>query len=491
MNILIKTFRQPLLYIFLMLTILSTQIIAQPSSKDIIGDWKGSLIVAGKSIPLVFHIKNNSGTLNVTMDSPSQGAAGLKCQNAVFNTDSISFNYNGLIFYKGKLTDMSAISGTYTQSGLNLPLNLTKSQDPSDTASAIIRPQTPTPPFPYISRDIVYNSPDGKLQYGATITMPDSTGKFPAILLITGSGPENRDEEIFGHKPFAVLADFLTRAGYLVMRVDDRGVGKSTGDFKACTTFDFADDASNSLNYLKNLPQTDKQKIGVLGHSEGGIIAEMLAAKRNDLDFIILMAAPGISSFHLQELQRMAAARKTAPAINAAALSIDSTIFHYAAAEFIANEDTSTARIKATDHLNDYYSKHPSSMFTSESQRDTIMQRSVKGIIRLLSGDKWMNQWLRLDAGEYLGKIKCKVLALNGSEDFQVTPKENLAGIKTALSNGDCRDFEVIELPGLNHLFQRCDKCTFQEYGKLTQTLDPSLLNTIKDWLLKKVPANK
>lgn len=501
MNTIIKTLRQPLLFIFLMITTVPIQLMAQSSGKAITGDWKGLLTVAGKSIPLAFHIKDSLGKLVITMDSPAQGATGLICQDAIFSKDSLSLNYKKVIFYKGRLTNPATISGTFTQSGLNLPLNLTKDDGLKDSASAvtppktpeppIVRPQTPKPPFPYVSRDIVYHSPDGKVQYGATITMPDSTGKFPAILLVSGSGQQNRDEEIFGHRPFAVLADFLTRAGYLVMRVDDRGIGKSTGNFQDCTTFDFADDASNSLNYLKKLPQTDEHKLGIIGHSEGGIIAEMLAAKRKDLDFVVLMAAPGIPSLHLQELQRIAATRKIAPAAPAAALAVDSIIFHYAVAEFISNEDTSTARVRALDSLDTYFSKHPPDIFASKGQRDSMMQRSVFSFIHLISKNKWLNQWLRLDATDYLTKIKSKVLALNGSEDFQVTPQENLAGIKAALSNGRCKDFEIKELPGLNHLFQHCNECTLQEYGQLTQTLDPSLLNAITDWLLKKVPINK
>lgn len=469
----------------------SLQVSAQTKNQAIVGNWKGILNAGNQSLQQIIHIKQDMDMLSLTMDIPEQGATNLQCQDVLFRADSLFFNYKNAFFYKGKLTANDSITGTFMQNGFSFPLNFSRSDSLSDSVTTFIRPQTPKPPFPYVSRDVIYHTPDGKLQYGATITMPDTTGKYPAILLITGSGQQNRDEEIFGHKPFAVLADFLTRAGYLVMRVDDRGIGQSTGEFKKSTTLDFATDAENSLDYLKALPQADKQKLGLLGHSEGGIIAEMLAAKRSDLDFIILLAGPGINSFRLQELQRMAASKKLHGNIPPEALAIDSTIFHHTVKELIANNDSSLARKKAIESLNAYFAKYPSVFFQSDEQRAAIIQQNVAGFIKLIAGDIWTHQWLRLDASKYLDKIKCKVLALNGSEDFQVTPKENLAGIKAALAAGPCKDFEVKELPGLNHLFQRCKDCTLAEYSQLEQTLDPSLLITIKDWLTKNISGNK
>lgn len=475
-------------FVCLISTALFTQTIAQSAHSAIVGNWKGTITYAGKSLPTIIHIKDSAGILQATMDSPNQVAFGIPCQGVIFKADSLYFNIQHVISYRGKLTAKDLVTGTFTQAGLHLPLNLSKSKDSS---TAIIRPQTPKPPFPYISKEIIYKSPDGKQQFGATITMPDSTGKFPAILLITGSGKQNRDEEIFKHRPFAVIADNLTRAGYMVMRVDDRGAGKSTGKFEGATTLDFAKDAQISLDYLKELPQTDQKKLGLLGHSEGGIIAEMIAAKRKDLDFIILMAAPGIPSFHLQELQRIAATKKMMPSISEEALKYDSTVFHYAVGELLVQKDTALARKTAMDSLKVYFKKHPNPVFTSQEQRLKNAEKSVPAFIQLINKDPWMMKWLSLDATSYLKNISCKVLALNGGEDFQVTPMENLAGIKAALTTGGCKDFEIKELPGLNHLFQHCNTCTLAEYATLEVTLDPSFLSAVKDWLEEKVPADK
>lgn len=226
------------------------------------------------------------------MDSPDQGAKGISINRVQITGDSVVLELAAAnAKYSGRLTSDSTISGQWLQ-GTAFPLDLKKTSG-EGTTEALRRPQTPVPPFPYERIDVVFENPDKSIRYGATITRPEGGGPFPALLLLTGSGPQNRDEELYGHKPFAVIADYLTRKGYLVLRVDDRGVGETTGDRSSATSKDFADDAIVALDYLNILPDVDKTKIGLLGHSEGGMLAQMVAARRSEVDFLILMAAPG------------------------------------------------------------------------------------------------------------------------------------------------------------------------------------------------------
>lgn len=453
------------------------------------GRWEGVLTLGANSLRVVFHFQSTAKGYTGTMDSPDQGANGIPCQNLVVKGDSLSLNVMNQIDYQGKQTDSTHITGHFSQNGMEFLLNLEKKAAADTAIVKRNRPQTPQPPFSYLSKDVIYKSADNQLQYGATITMPDSTGNFPAVLLITGSGPQNRNEEISGHQPFAVLADYLTKAGYLVMRVDDRGIGKSTGTSSISTTLDYARDVNRSLDYLSQLPQVNKNKMGMLGHSEGGLIAEMVAAKRKDIDFIILMAAPGIPTANLMELQRMAIADEN---MSKDVRAYDSSRFHLFVKALLSSKDTATIRAKMLKSVKQLQQKAKGSFLPKAAADRAAMAKRVVGVyFNLMVADPWMNNFLRMDPGPYLRQLTCKVLALNGSKDIQVLPEENLAGIKKSLKAGKAKTYDIVELPGLNHLFQKCTSCTVKEYGQLEQTLSPALLNTIKQWLLKNVPGHE
>ncbi|MBK8953694.1 MAG: alpha/beta fold hydrolase [Chitinophagaceae bacterium] len=259
------------------------------------GIWEGKLNL-GVELRIVFHITDSSGQLHASADSPDQNAFGLTC-------DSVFTGGNNSIFikmkalgasYTGKLTSDSVIEGKFVLR-TNFPLSLKKTNKVTERK----RPQTPKPPFEYKNEDVIYENAARSLKYGATISIPKGDGPFPAAILITGSGAQNRDEEILGHKLFAVIADHLTRNGIVVLRVDDRGVGKSTGKFEEATTADFASDVSNGVDYLLTRNEVDKTKIGLIGHSEGGMIAPMVATKRKDINYIILLAGPGVKTLDL------------------------------------------------------------------------------------------------------------------------------------------------------------------------------------------------
>jgi len=279
------------------------------------GTWEGK-IKAGVELRIVFHIKDKgNGTIVSTLDSPDQGAFGITCDTTYTNETGIHIEIRKINGgYAGKLINDSSINGSFTQ-GMSIPLPLKKVDKPSERK----RPQTPQPPFPYDSYDVEYDNGDRSVHFGATLTVPKpdpniryiKAPEWPVALLITGSGQEDRDETIMGHKPFAVIADYLSRNGYAVLRVDDRGVGKTTGDVANATSADFAKDVEAGIDFLKTRKDIDKNKIGLIGHSEGGMIAPMVASHRSDIAFIILLAGPGIKIRDLMAEQNAAILRST------------------------------------------------------------------------------------------------------------------------------------------------------------------------------------
>ncbi|MEP6684822.1 MAG: alpha/beta fold hydrolase [Parafilimonas sp.] len=444
------------------------------------GTWNGTLNIAGQ-LHLVLHVTQlNNGMYSGTFDSPDQNATGIKCDTVETTTDStLTFTINKLhVSYTGKLLNDTTLSGTFTQ-GAKVPLDFYRTDVPY-VAKQINRPQTPKPPFAYKSEEVIYNA--NGLQYGGTITIPQGNGTFPAVLLITGSGQQDRDETIFSHKPFAVLADALTRDGFIVLRVDDRGIGNSSGNFAASTTADFANDVKASVDYLKTRHEVNDKKVGLLGHSEGAMIAPMVASQRKDIDFIILMAAPGVKIIDLMAEQNAAVMRS---------IGIDSSFsekFKLLYAQIITTiinaPDTATAKRNALQIISnwkvnaDSINLHKLGFYTQHDDEDYINQLMLTG------SSAWFKYFIQFDPQPYLTKLKkVKVLALNGSRDIQVVSQQNLPAVRSALVQGRTRKFDVKELPGLNHLFQTCTTCTITEYGQLEETIAPIALQTITSWL--------
>ncbi|MEP6464708.1 MAG: alpha/beta fold hydrolase [Parafilimonas sp.] len=451
------------------------------------GIWNGTLNIAGQ-LHLVLHVTQlNDGTYSGTLDSPDQNATGIKCDSVQTISDTsgntLTFTIKKLhVSYTGKLLNDSTLSGTFTQ-GVNIPLDLFRSVAPY-VAKPLIRPQTPKPPFPYKSEEVIYNA--NGLQYGGTITIPQGSGTFPAVLLITGSGQQDRDETIFGHKPFAVLADALTRDEFIVLRVDDRGIGNSTGNFATSTTADFATDVNASIDYLKTRHEVNDKKIGLLGHSEGGMIAPMVASQRKDIDFIVLMAAPGVKIIDLMAEQNAAIMR------SAGIDSLFSEKYRLLYAQLITSiinaPDTATAKQNALQIIDnwkvnaDSSDLHKLGFYLQTNNEDYINQ------LMAAFSSVWFKYFIQFDPQPYLTKLKkVKVLALNGSKDIQVVAWQNLPAVRNALQQGRTKNFDTKELPGLNHLFQTCNKCTVQEYGQLEETIAPVALQTITEWLNKNV----
>jgi pimeloyl-ACP methyl ester carboxylesterase len=369
-------------------------------------------------------------------------------------------------------------------------LTITKTSDTA-TVKQQLRPQTPKPPFPYQTRDVEYWNADKSIQYGATLTYPitdpGSPGKksFPAVILITGSGQQDRDETLFGHKPFAVIADNLTRKGFLVLRVDDRGMGKTTGDFNKATSLDFAKDVEAGLDFLEAQPEVNKENIGLLGHSEGGMIAPIVADERKEVKFIVLLAGPGIPTIDLmqQQAEAVSVAEGRTPAEAKASASLVRIVWE----EVNKNQDTATTFKNIRTRVDAWAKTLDTATLAKIRSRNTAsIDEQIRQAMNAM-GSVWFRYFIAFDPRPYLQTLHCKVLALNGSKDVQVIASSNLAGIRASLQKSHSPGYDVIELPGLNHLFQTCIKCSPSEYGDLEETFSPTALEIMDDWLLKNV----
>lgn len=451
------------------------------AQSPLVGAWEGSMNV-GQELRLVFRIQEANGKLSGTMDSPDQKVTGIPVSSITSTADSVFIDMSNIgITYAGKY-DNTAIAGVFKQSGMNLPLELKKTATPTE----IVKPQTPKPPFTYTSEDVTFTNADKSISYGATITMPKMIDrKYPAVLLVTGSGPQNRDEEIMGHKPFAVIADYLTNRGYVVLRVDDRGVGQTTGDRSNATTADFAKDASAAIDYLKTRKEVDAKRIGILGHSEGGMIAPMVASERKDIDFIVLLAGPGVKITELMEDQNAAVLKSSG--LDEAVVNDYIKLYRSVEQVIITANSTQEARNRMQQALGVWQKAVPKTSQDAVGITDEKAAQQMIDEFAKVYENKWYNYFMKADPQPYLQKLSCKVLALNGEKDIQVLAKPNLEGIRQALMKSKSKKWETEELPGLNHLFQACKTCTSQEYAQLDETISPAVLIMVGDWLDKEV----
>jgi pimeloyl-ACP methyl ester carboxylesterase len=449
-----------------------------PAQKNIEGAWEGKLTIGNNSLRLVFHLKKEGDGFSGTMDSPDQGAKGIGLSKVELTNDTLLMEIASIGGKAiGRIVNDSTIHGKWVQ-GMSLPLELKKVAAPS----TVNRPQTPKPPFAYTSEDVVYHHPAKSIQYGATVTIPNGAGPFPAMILITGSGPQNRDEELLGHKPFAVLADYLTKQGYVVLRVDDRGIGQTTGKMDSATSRDFAEDVKVGLDYLKGRQEVEKTKIGMLGHSEGGMIAQIVAAERPDVAFVISLAGPGQKIDELM-LEQNKAVMLAAGTPNEA---VDEYLKLYKSLlpAIVYAPSDSTAKLAATVLFGQWMKAAPrktvvmTTGVTSEKDIPNFVNRFTETL-----RSPWFTYFLQYDPGPFIRKMKAAVLVLNGEKDIQVASKPNLDGWRASLAKSGVKKYDIVELEGLNHLFQHCTTCTIAEYGQLEETFAPEALEAIGLWL--------
>ena len=449
-----------------------------------IGIWDGMLNApGGNNFKIVFHISEAEDSLSGKLDSPDQGAFGIPVSSIEISSDSIRINVQSLNgHYLGKFEkDSLKITGIWNQNGMSFPLNLKKTAKSEE----IKRPQEPKKPYPYKEEEVKFRNKEADITLAGTLTLPESGNDFPAVVLISGSGPQDRNETISNHKPFLVLADYLTRRGIAVLRYDDRGFGESGGNFITATTQDFVTDALAAVDYLLSRKDINPKEIGLIGHSEGGLVALLAAVKSDKVDFIVLMAGPGLPGEDILKMQSELILKASGADEN-----------YIQKTETLNNEaynliKTEKDNIKLREKLDSLFSNYVNSF--SENERAKLgknPERFFKSQINFITSP-WFKYFLTYDPRPTLKKVKVPVLAVNGSKDLQVPPKEDLEAISKALTEGGNKNFKIEELKDLNHLFQTANTGLPAEYYKIEQTIAPKALNTIGDWILKTINKQK
>lgn len=436
------------------------------------GIWQATLKVQGIELRVVLHISPDGNAYKATLDSPDQGAKGIPVDRVALEAHTVKVEIKSIkASFEGTLSDdKQTIDGSWTQAG-TLPLTFKR----LDKEPEYSRPQEPKKPYPYVEEAVTYKN--GDITLAGTLTYLASEIPAPAVLLISGSGPQDRNESVMGHKPFLVLADYLTRRGIVVLRVDDRGVGGSSGNTMSSTTADMADDALAGVAFLKSRKQVNSRQIGLTGHSEGGLVAPLAASMSDDVAFIVMLAGTGVTGEEIIYLQAELIAKAQGADNEALAASRRAQEQMVKAIKGSSNaaEVEKLVREIADEQLP-----------KSAKEEDSATTKAALESQLKLALSPWFRYFLTYDPRPALRKVKCPTLALNGEKDLQVDPKQNLPAIEAALKEGGNSDFELRELAGLNHLFQHCQTGSPTEYSKIDETFSPEALEIIGDWILAK-----
>jgi pimeloyl-ACP methyl ester carboxylesterase len=442
----------------------------QPTVQGLDGDWDGEILANAIKLRVAWHIATTpqDGTY-ATFDSIDQGANGIPVSGISRDGANVKLELKiaGGAFQGVLSDDGKTITGQWLQGGASLPLTLTR-RAAGAVQPTLNHPQTPKPPFPYTSQDVAYDDVAAKVKLAGTLTLPRGKGPFPAVVLIAGSGPNTRDEPLLGHRHFLVLSDYLTRHGIAVLRYDKRGTGSSTGDYGKATSLDFADDADASIAFLKTRPEIDPRHIGLIGHSEGGLIAPMVAARNPEVAFIVMMAGPGVNGLDI--LLEQGRLISKAYGVDDARLQKASALREQLFDIMRDEKDSAAAAAKAR------------TLLASSGKDMGLPDSAIDGLVQQVNND-WFRFFMTYDPATALRKLRIPVLVLNGSNDLQVPPAQNLPPIRAALA-GDPKA-EIHELPGLNHLFQTSKTGSPLEYSTIEETIAPSALDLITSWVLK------
>jgi pimeloyl-ACP methyl ester carboxylesterase len=427
--------------------------------ESLLGLWVGPLELGAMTLRVVLRVEASpDGRRVALLDSPDQGAKGIAISSISLDGATVRFACSSIAgSYEGKLdSERGTITGTFTQLGKATPLTLTKTNAvPEPKRSQVVKP-----PYPYREEQARFPSADGQFQLAGTLTLPNAEGPgpYPAVVLITGSGPQDRDENLMGHRPFLVLADHLTRQGIAVLRVDDRGMGDSEGpSVTDSTSEELATDTLAAIAFLKKDARIEPKRIGLIGHSEGGMIAPLVALKTpDDVAFVVLLAGTGVPGDEIlvEQNRRILLAMGTNPALvtlNRAALTV-----MIAAAK--------SGKDPAPDEA---------------AKAGGTLSNALAGPL----GGRWFRYFLSHDPRPALRQLHCPVLVLNGEKDLQVLPDQNLPEIEKALREAGNPDVTIVRLPNLNHLFQTATKGTPDEYASIEETMNPSVLDTVSKWL--------
>lgn len=449
-----------LLFIFV-----TSWMVGHAQNMDSSESWSGTINVGTQKLNIGFEIKSSSdGKYTGTMDVPAQGAMNIPVEITKNNQDSLCITISALrATYGGRKVSTESIEGRFSQNGMNFPLQLKPGK------VELNRPQTPEPPYPYATEEVVFKNESEGATLSGTLTYPINylfvpKESVPVVLLVTGSGGQDRNEEIFGHKPFLVIADYLAKRGIASLRYDDRGVGKSTGPTQGTTTLNNLADAEAGIAYLRNLNRFGK--VGVIGHSEGGTIAFMMGADKS-VDFLVSLAGGATSGLEViigQNKATMQLQGIPPMVIEDYAKALDILYKDRLARKQIANQE---------QYVEDLCKNH--SLSLPANYKANLVQC-------ITAGGEWITWFLGYHPSEAIRKVTCPTMALNGALDLQVLSKDNLPVIKANLPHND--KHLIKEYDSLNHLFQHCTPVTSLNYGGIEETISEEVLRDMADWIM-------
>lgn len=454
---------------------------ADPPAPAAAGAWHGEIELPGQAGKLAVSVDlaQAGGAWKGKIDIPAQGAQGLPLEGIAVDGAKVKFAIAavpGAPTFDGTIAG-GEIRGTFSQGGLAMPFHLERG-----AAEPVHRPQEPKPPFPYTAQDVAYTNGDVKL--AGTLTLPPGPGPFPAALLITGSGSQDRDESLMNHKPFWVLADHLSRHGIAVLRVDDRGVGGSSGSVAKSTTADFVGDALAGVRFLKAQPKIAPNRIGLVGHSEGGLIGPLAASQSPDVAFVVMLAGTGVPGDTLLLRQVELIARAGGGTEEQVKAAVERTRRQTQAV--VAEKDPAALSAILRRLAREDVAAMSEDERKAAGGADALVEAEVKAF-----DSPWFRYFLAYDPRPALRKVKVPVLALNGSLDLQVPPDQNLPEIDKALREAGNHDVTLRRMEGLNHLFQPAKTGSPMEYAAIETTLDPAVLDLVSGWIAERFVTPK
>jgi len=440
------------------------------AQEPLVGRWRGAIEIQGASLAIEVEFATGPQGLAASIDIPQQGARGLPLKSVRFEASEVHFELAagpGLAVFDGEFKE-DVIAGTFRQGGANGTFTIRRDAAPASAGEAL----------PYVNDEVMVQS--GVITLAGTLSLPRGPSPFPAVILVSGSGPQDRDEEVFGFKIFRTLADHLARNGFAVLRTDDRGVGKSTGNLRDSTSADFAGDALAELAYLRSRPEIDPARIGILGHSEGGIVAPIAAARSTDVAFIILMAGPAVTGERILLAQNDLVARAEGLSEADARANGDLQRMMFAAVRSDQGWEEVDAGIRRLVLAR--VAKLPAGQQKAIPDLNAYAAQAAAAQIAA-ARSPWFKFFLDYDPAPALARVACPMLALFGEKDVQVPPELNRPAMAAALSQNGNRVAEIKVIAGANHLFQSAKTGGVREYAQLPHAFTPEFLDTVTSWL--------